>query len=270
MKETLFLFQDEKDANQFYLFVLASTFNGNVQINGSEVRISNYSMLKQTSLVDLIFPFIVNYYVPRISNYLLKNTYYYHDDEIEQIIPFVLSVSSISKELHTDLSFSLYERLIYYLYTHQTRGLVDMKHLYLSLFQNEEAWIEIVGYGIEEWQFELNFQDKMNDIREYVFKRKPKLPKVVVNIKEDIRFFDSHGQPIREEVLKHFRRVSGTTVIEEYDQSKLVSTLLSIAPQQIDVYASNEHIHNLYWMMSIFQERMKLFPLEQFPFKFVE
>lgn len=35
-----------------------------------------------------------------------------------------------------------------------------MEHLYLTLFQNEDAWLEIVGYGIEEWQFELNFQEK--------------------------------------------------------------------------------------------------------------
>lgn len=270
MKETLFLFQDEKDANQFYLFVLASTFNGDVRIKGSEVRLSGYNKLKQTSLVDLIFHFIVNFYVPRVSNYLLRNAYYYHEDEIEQIVPFVLSVSSISKELHTDLSFSLYERLIYYLYTHETRGVVDMEHLYLTLFQNEDAWLEIVGYGIEEWQFELNFQEQMNDIRHYVFKKKPKLPKVIVNIKDRIRFFDSHGQPIREEVLAHFRKVSGTSVIEEYDQTKLISTLMSIAPQQIDVYASNDHMHTLYWMMNIFQERIKLFPVEQFPYKIVE
>ncbi|RPF55405.1 sporulation protein YtxC [Aquisalibacillus elongatus] len=269
MKETLFLFQDEKDANLFYSS-MSEVFDGTCDIKGSEVRLSHANMDKQSWLADFIFPFIVNYYVPRISSYLLKNTYYYHDDEIEQIIPFVLSVSSISKELHTDLSFSLYERLIYYLYTHQTRGLIDMKHLYLTLFQNEENWIEIVGYGIEEWQFELNFQEKMNDIREYVSKKKPKLPKVVINIKEAIRFYDSHGQPIREEVLKHFRKVSGTTTLEDYDQSKLISTLISIAPQQIDVYASNDHMHTLYWMMNIFQERVKLFPVEQFPFKLVE
>ncbi|WP_279401774.1 hypothetical protein [Piscibacillus salipiscarius] len=38
-----------------------------------------------------------------------------------------------------------------------------------------------------------------------------------MNIKDRIRFFDSHGQPIREEVLAHFRKVSGTTSVEEYD-----------------------------------------------------
>ncbi|GEL76829.1 sporulation protein YtxC [Tenuibacillus multivorans] len=270
MKDTLFLFQNEQDANQFYLFVLASTFNGNAEINGNEVRISNFSAVKQTSMVDLIYPFVVNYYVPRISSYLLKNVYYYQEDEIEQIVPFVSSVTSISKELHSDLSFSLYERLIYYLYSHQTRGQINMKHLYLTLFQNEDSWIEIVGYGIEEWQFEMNFQEKMNDIRQYVMNRKPKLPQVIVYIQEGVRFYDSHGQPIREEVLKHFRKVSGPSVIDEYDQSKLISTILSISPEQIDVYASNDHLHTLYWMMNIFQERMKLYPVEQFPFKIVE
>ncbi|MGM8215566.1 sporulation protein YtxC [Bacillaceae bacterium W0354] len=270
MKETLFLFKDEKDANQFYLYVLAKKFNGQVSTSGREVILSTDRMIKQTKFIELIYPFIIDLFVPRIARQLLQQKYYYEADEIDQIVPFVLSICSVSKTLHSNLSFSLYERLIYYLYEHQLQATIDMDHLYDELFVKEESWQEIVGYGIEEWQFELSFQEKMYEMRQYVFQKEAQLPRIVIHLDDNISFYYEDGQIIREDVLKQYQNTSTAPPFEQYEHSFLVSTLLSIAPERIDVYASNDHMHTLYWLLNIFQEKMNLYPETQFPYKIAE
>lgn len=267
MKDTLFLFRDEKDANQFYLFVLSSNIDGQVIINGNEVKLSFEEKKTQARLIELIYPFIIDLFVPRISKQILREKFYYHDDEIDQIVPFILSICSVSKMLHSNLTFSLYEQLVYYWYENQT--VINMEDLYKQLFEEEESWLEIVGYGIEEWQFELSFQEKMNEIRHYVFHKKSKIPNIIIYLSDHIAFFDANGQVIREETLNKYQ-TKNVPRFDEYNHSFLVSTLLSIAPDRIEVYASNEHMHTLYWLLNIFQEKMTLYSEEQFPFKLVK
>ncbi len=270
MKETLFLLKDEKDANQLYLFLLAANYHGQVLKNNHQVKIVSSKKETETLIVELIYPFIIDLFVPRIAKKILKQSYYYEDGEIEQIIPYVLSVSPLSKSLHSRLNFSLYERLTYLLHNQYLASIIDMTELYETLFEKEESWIEIVGYGIEEWQVELSFQEKMNDMRQYVLHRKSKYSAITIYLNDHVTFFDEDGRLIEEAELRQFQKNVITSPFEEYEHSFLVSTLLSMAPRKIDVYASNEHLHTLYWLLNIFQEKMRLHSDKQFPYKIAE
>ncbi|GAA0456437.1 sporulation protein YtxC [Alkalibacillus silvisoli] len=264
MKETSLVFKNEYEAKQFYLYLMTVNFKGNVHAYENTVWLSNNLFVKRTSLVDLIFPYILDTYVPRISQKILREAYYFDDDEIEQIIPFVVSLSTAPKMLHSELNDSLYERLVHYIFNQENTTSLEMEHLYEQLFSQEGDWYEIVGFGIEEWQGELHFQDRMEQLRSFIDGQEPYYEHVIVYYKQDAILFEGNGKLIQDQILS-----SATTPFQEImDQTKVIGKLLAIAPNRVDVYASNDRIHEIYSLMNIFQERVCLYPINQFPHYF--
>lgn len=262
VKETAFLFRNEQEARQFYLYLLAANFKGQIRLDENFVWLSNFLFVKRTSLVDLIFPFILEAYVPKISQKILRDTYYFDDDEIEQIIPFVVSLSTAPKMLHSELNDSLYEKLVHFIYGQDDVTKVNMDYMYNELFLREDDWLEIVGFGIEEWQDELHFQDRMEQLRSFIDGQEPYYNHVTVYYKNEALLFDDHGKLIQDQLI-----TSASTPFQEImDQTKVIGKLLAIAPERVDVYASNDRIHEIYSVMNIFQERVYLYPINQFPY----
>ncbi|WP_238378780.1 sporulation protein YtxC [Halalkalibacillus sediminis] len=261
-----FNFLTEKEANQFYFYVLNTEFNGKVFLKGHSVQLRDFHVLKKTSLIDLIYPYILESYVPKISEKILMDTYYYQRDEVEQIIPFITSICETTKLLHSRLRFSLYERLIYFLYGYMQRSEVDMGRLYAELFEHEESWKEIVGYGIEEWLYELHFQEKMHELRQYLKNEPPAIDSVTVYLDGSAVFYDRNGQIIEP---THFNNQFRFNVLD-HEYPEVLSSLLSIAPEEVNLYTANEQMHLVYFLLNVFQEKVKLFPIEQFPYKIKE
>ncbi|WP_188206382.1 sporulation protein YtxC [Alkalibacillus aidingensis] len=262
MKETSFLFRNDHEANQFNLYLITTEHGGIANIDSRTITLPNYQF-NRTSLIDFIYPFILDVYVPRIAQKILQEAYYFDQREVEQIIPYVISLSTTPKILHSEFKHSLYERLVQFIYHLEDLTEINMNEIYQQLFLLEDDWFEIVGYGIEEWKEEMLFQDRMHQLRTYIEDQEPFFSHVIVYYRNHPILFRQNGQIIQDHIISS----ASIPFQEQMDQSKVISKLLAIAPEKVDVYASNGKVHEIYSLMNIFQERIRLYPIEQFPFQ---
>lgn len=271
MKETSFLFRELKEAKQFYFFLLGKLQSEHVQLKDQVITIHGKTNTSPVELVELIYPFILDHYGTKISHYLLENHFYFEKEEREQIIPYIVTLGATSKILHSQFQYSLYERLIQFLYE-ESGGLISVDKLYQQLFIQDPNWTELVGFGIEEWKQELFYQEKMNELRSQLETDSRIYPKVIVLLEDDQEpvIMDAKARIVHQDRLPNDRLRFSEVVEDMLKHAEVLRSLILINPKKILVYTSQNQTHDLYAILNVFQEKVEIRSLEKFPYLHVK
>jgi putative sporulation protein YtxC len=126
-----------------------------------------------------------------------------------------------------------------------------------------EMLIDCVEIAIDEYMLEQEYQNMIEDYRQYVQYKKPKMDLLYIVHDGTFSFFDKHFRRVtREEILFHLQE---ELVFEEVDTEEMViSPLVSMVPNIIHVFSDEEDHGVILSIQAIFQERMKLYPLKAY------
>ncbi|MDQ0160208.1 sporulation protein YtxC [Alkalibacillus salilacus] len=259
MKEWTLMFNSSSDVNAWLeRSEKRSEFFSHETHQPFLVRVIATESVNWTSWLEFIFTFVQEVYVPRYSKQVLQDVYCLSEEESEQVLPFVSPLAENVKGLHSQLSESLYERLVRYVGCHSPRNL-DMALLYEHLFIDFSDWDEVVGYAIDEWQYELFFQERMHQLRQFVQFKEPQIKRVDVYDGKELMFYDQAGRSLTPPAQPQM--MDGMMV------SPLTQALLNLVPEKATIYSDSGGTHELFQVMNVFEERIELCSLDEFPHK---
>ena len=271
MKETSFLFRELKEAKQFYFFLLGRLQTDQLTMSNQTITIRTDSPDSPIELVELIYPFILEHYGTKISHFILEKHFYFEKEERDQIITYIVTLSSTPKFVHSQFQYSLYERLVQFLYE-ESDELISVDKMYQQLFIQDHNWVELVGFGIEEWKQELIYQEKMYELRSQLDIYASVYDKVIVLLdhQQEPVVMDKQARVIGDNSLLDGKYRFTQETEDMLKHAEVLRKLLLINPEKIIVYTTKNQTHNLYAIMNVFQEKVEIRSLENFPFLHVK
>ncbi|MET3682610.1 hypothetical protein ABID56_000691 [Alkalibacillus flavidus] len=257
MKEWVLRFETAADARQWVMFSHQDKqFFSHVTNDPNVVRMIATESVLWSRWLDLLFSYVQAVMVPKHSKRMLKDHYYLVDEEIEQIMPFVLNLSEDTLPLHSQLT-SLYSHLVRYVHQLETPYDISLSNLELFMFDGHSDWVDVVGYAIDEWQFEMQFQDQMERLRQWIDQSRSLYRRIDVYDADVLLFFDDTGKRIDQPTER---------VITDYlIIPSLTNGLLSLRPELINIFTNYRKTHALYQVKNLFQERATIFEEHEFP-----
>nr|WP_289036824.1 sporulation protein YtxC [uncultured Allobacillus sp.] len=271
MKETSFLFRELKEAKQFYFFLLGKLQTDQLTMSNQTITVQSDTTVSPVELVELIYPFVLEHYGTKISHFILEKQFYFEKEERDQIIPYIVTLSATPKFVHSQFQYSLYERLVQFLYE-ESNELISFDKMYQQLFLQDHNWVELVGFGIEEWKQELIYQEKMNELRGQldIYANVHDKVIVVLDHQQEPVVMDKHARLISNDVLLESKYRFTQETEDMLKHAEVLRKLLLINPEKIIVYTDKNQTHNLYAIMNVFQEKVEIRSLGKFPFLHVK
>ncbi|WP_027964289.1 sporulation protein YtxC [Halalkalibacillus halophilus] len=205
-------------------------------------------------LINQIYQYVIQQWVPNQARKIFTDTYYYDQAEMEDLLPYVKEVISSAKQLHSSITETLYERVVYYSRVLSSDGMLSLRKLEERLFDYWDAWPEIIGFAIESYQGEATFQATMDDARKFIQAQPFYYKEVHVFLENDYSIYNENGQKITEEELDRL-----PVPLTSYPtQSTLLQDLIKLKPESVVIHTSESFSHELHAIWSIFEERTKI------------
>ncbi|WP_227521916.1 putative sporulation protein YtxC [Bacillus solitudinis] len=127
-----------------------------------------------------------------------------------------------------------------------------------------EMLIDCVEIAIDEYMLEQEYQNMIEDYRQYIQYKKPKMDLLYIVHDQHFSFYDAHFRRLtREEILFHLQEELVFEQEVEIEEM-VISPLVSMVPRMIHVFSDDEEHGVIVSIQAIFQERMKLFPLKAY------
>lgn len=127
-----------------------------------------------------------------------------------------------------------------------------------------EMLIDCVEIAIDEYMLEQEYQNMIEDFRQYVQSKRPKFELVHIVHEDTFTFYDEHFRRMtRDEILFHLQRE--LVFEQEVDiEEMVISPLVSMVPRMVHVFSDQPDDGVILSIQAIFQERMKLYPLKDY------
>jgi len=125
----------------------------------------------------------------------------------------------------------------------------------------------VVGLAIDEFKREEEHQNFIHSIREYIHKRKPKIEEVHLLQGDPFLFFKGNGSRFTSIELKSIMHKEPLYMIGLDATEMNLSPLIALLPGQIYIYGEYPSEAKTLTIINIFQERVRFYPYEKFPFK---
>ncbi|KGP71730.1 sporulation protein YtxC [Pontibacillus yanchengensis] len=207
---------------------------------------------------------------------IIRNCYYYNDeDEVAHIFELCQSFLQDDTEqrmvpLH-ELSHGQHTKLLYRVFENALNE-GDALHfdsvVTFRLQYYKEELIDFVGYAIDEYKREEEYQTYVQQLREYVGTKKAKIDHLVIVQKDaSFLFFNSSGKPISNAIVKNLAQQEPLYLFGLGKEELNLTPIMALAPEQISFYGDDVTDPKTLTVMNVFQERMEMYPLSKFPFK---
>ncbi len=222
-----------------------------------------------TYVVPVLTEFIVQVKEPEFIQQILSTVFYYDDEsEQQQIIQMVQSLASENESyIHPSLNegYRLEEMI------HQSLTMFLTKHIEFSFesfvkFRLKDYFNRLIDYvevGIDEYKLEQEYQDFIENLRKYITSKCPTIHLIhVVHKYDQFLFFDENYNSFTvniEELDEDFISFQGFEVDKE-----LIAPLLLICPSKVYLYSIELDQGIIQTLLSIFQDRVHIFPYENF------
>ncbi|MCP8617078.1 putative sporulation protein YtxC [Salirhabdus salicampi] len=276
MKRLVFIFRFKEEANLFCRQVhhLEPSLSTKIYYRQKEkwykVEWDSEKVSSQLSSISAGFiKIFADIRLPAITRNILKDEYHYtNQHEIAHIVPFVHSVWNHSE------NYMLHEggRLSTILQRFISQQIMKERFMFYDEFVNHlirkhySFFVDIVGYAIDEWKREEEYQDFVHNLRNYIKRKRPKCKKVLVVADYQIQLFKPDGTRYLSGELKTLQNSENVYFFGFHPADKTLPSLISLVPEEIEIYA--EHTENpiILSVMNLFQERVNVYPLKKFPF----
>jgi putative sporulation protein YtxC len=269
---TEIIFQSKIDANRFYNHLLTYLpFNSEEKIilliedrHIVQVLDGNFSNELVNKVKTAFYDFITTMKRDDWFLDIIKNHYFFHDEEEQQqIMEIIYSIlegqredlAVFLKETKKDTSFI--EEAIDHIFKENVSFSFDslLKFRLRPYLQMLEEYVEL---AIDEYKMEQEYQMFIQMLREFLFKREPKMSTLHVLFDEEITFYNEN--------LEEIKRAELTKMIDRkllvnhpvYVDSVSIAPLLSIAPTSIFLYTNDPDEPLVRTIKNIFEERVTI------------
>lgn len=271
-------FQDSLDARKLY----ASLQNHKMKSDFKDITITfNYNNLISISgkthaddllkslLVSLLAEFILKIKEDQWLLAIIANFFYYDYEEQQQILSIAHSISdgdikNIPGKQAIVSRHQLIEKILHQ-FLKVPISFSFESFVKFRLKQYHDTLFQFVEMAIDEYKLEQEYQSFIQTLRELLDNRQPKMSRLhLVHQGTLFRFFNDTFQEIGQEEMKQLldrKLLKGQHI---FIDSAVIAPLVSIAPDQINLY-TNDVDHNLIQtILNLFQERVKLFSIKEF------
>lgn len=173
-----------------------------------------------------------------------------HHLETPSFIQYLCNYIKNQINLLSDLSLINYDSLM----TFQLRAFLYAK------------MTDLVGLAIDEVKREEEYQYYIYNLRQFVRLHKPKWDVLHIKHSRSLQFYKSNGVRFTKEELTNHIDQSPLYVLGIPRNEFQICSLLALLPEEICLYS--DHVEDSYALilLNIFEERIKLYPKNQFPF----
>jgi putative sporulation protein YtxC len=261
-----------------YVFNLLSSLTGKsseiIKMNIEEPTTLYIEFLKEnkeslhTYIVPALSQFILKVKEPQYIRHFLYTMFYYEDEtEQLQIIQIVQSLVSDDEEhLHPSLKDGYpREEIIKRALSMFLSTNVQFSFEAFLTFRLKDYLLRLQDYievAIDEYKLEQDYQDFIESLRKYIAAKTSTI-KLVHAVQEDdhFAFYDEafNRFTIDIEMEEHFISDYGFEVDKE-----LIAPLLLLCPNSINLYSVDLDHGIIQTVVSIFQERVSVYPYDQF------
>lgn len=176
--------------------------------------------------------------------------------EIERYAYHLLDDSEAEEPSHRRRKYRIARQVARYFYNH--RDLAVDGYFQFRMKRYRDILMKLVEHAIDEYLLDQEYREFIDLLRYFVSIQQPKVPLVHV-IHTGIRRFrllDGEGRPLQMKEVDH-------TVEELMDQVSshedlIVSTLLTVAPEQVVLHTRNPEENVVRTLMQVFEERMMI------------
>ncbi|KAA0549158.1 putative sporulation protein YtxC [Bacillus sp. BGMRC 2118] len=226
----------------------------------------------RTYIIPSLTQFVLKIKEPQYIRYFLSTVFFYEDEtEQLQIIEMVQSLVSDDEErLHPSLKEGYPREEI----IKRALTMFLTKHVQFSFeafltFRLKDYLIRLQEYievAIDEYKLEQDYQDFIETLRKYIATKNSENKLIhVVQEKERFIFYDEmlNEIEVRVEMEEEFVSNYGFEVDQE-----LIAPLLLLSPASIHLYSAYLDQGIVQTVVSIFQERVAIYPYERFHEKY--
>lgn len=221
------------------------------------------------ALIEALYTFFSTYHLEYKIRDVIRERYYYKDeDEIGQIAEMALLIWDGEAAYCGDhyLPDQLKNR-VKLLLQQVVEQKIDFSFQSLWNFRFRDiqaSLISLVGFAIDEYKLEQDYQEFISVLRGVVEERSPQVEEIHLVYHEEFQFYN-----------RYFQRISKQDILKEIDRklmaenpmfidSGTIAPLVSLAPKRIHIYADDEDNRIIATLQKIFEERILLFRISYF------
>ncbi|ARK31683.1 putative sporulation protein YtxC [Halalkalibacter krulwichiae] len=276
-------FETEQDCKQLFRQLTAYIqkyaaygLGGAVKAEGEDTIILNYEH-KHIDFYDSFHPLLASVLTDYVISTkedlwlldIIETMFYFTDeDEQQQILTIAKSILEGDRNDLPQMKPFFNRRA--YIYDAFAKHLEEETTFYYEPFLTfrlkdyGEILIDCVEMAIDEYMLEQEYQNMIEDFRQYVQYSPANLNVVYVVHDGQFTFYDEHFRRLtREELLFYLQ--DDLVFEQEVDIDEMViSPLVSMVPQIVHVFTDDPDHGVVLSIQAIFQERMKLYPLKAY------
>lgn len=205
-----------------------------------------------------------------IQDILKKKFHYSNQEEIENITDITNAI--LEKD---DL---YYEEKIHQHQLRDTLMAIFLLHLneeeihydsiiHFRLHHYVDELTELIGFAIDEFKREEDYQAYVHTLREFVRKREPIYEIIHVVQTNPLHFYRNNGSSIQKEELAKLKDNFPLYMLGLPEDEWFITPLIVLSPSKIYMYGDDPTEPHTHSIMNIFQERIEYLPFEYFPFQ---
>lgn len=278
-------FEEKKEALAFCDWMLEKSESVSIDWNSSKkwgylINIDTANESDSSLHYMLIQGLIHVFLLHRESSWLtdiIRNCYYYEDeDEVGQIYEMCLSFlkepqseeekmvpcHELSHGQHIKLLHQVFQKALNEETVFHFDSIVTFR-----LYEYRQELIEFVGYAIDEYKREEEYQLYIEHLREYINLKPVGVTHLIILQGEPFQFYNTKGHCFTPSELKSLSREEPLYLFGLNEEELNIAPLIALAPEKISLYGDNYQDPKSLTVRNVFQERVEFFPRNEFPFK---
>ncbi|WP_100373720.1 putative sporulation protein YtxC [Bacillus sp. FJAT-45037] len=276
-------FEEERDCKELYQLLheyieryASFGLGGKVESNEREMLVVDYTN-EQVNFYDSFHPLLTSVLTEHVIKTreaewildIIESIFHFTDeDEQQQILTIARTILDGNRNDLPSLVpfFNRYA----YIYDAFAKNLEEETTFYYDPFltfrlrEYGEMLIDCVEIAIDEYMFEQEYQNMIEDFRQYVQVKPVKFEVIYVVHDQEFTFYDEHFRELpKDVVLFHLEEKIVFEEAIEFDQM-VISPLVSMVPNVVHVFSDEPDHGVVLTIQAIFQERMKVYPYHQY------
>ena len=237
---------------------------------GNELQFTNRAFSMQQLIPIFVELFICYRLDDQLQDIIQKDYLYTDDAEIEHICEltkWLMADKKVAKSLFTpQITMADFIEEIFTQHIHHDRPIHFDALLIFCMNPLTNRLVDAVGAGIDELKREEEHQSFIQTVREYVANRKSKQSVLYMLQDETFQFYKETGKPYSSIELKQLMQKEALYILGLDENETIISPVLTLLPEKIYLFGDDPEDPNTIALLSMFQERVKLLPLAEFPF----
>lgn len=228
--------------------------------------------IKPDVLIHCLIHVFVTYRLNQAIEKVIKEEYYFsNDEEVMRIVEltnwltFELNIDCHTYEQPLNMKHVLFELFKSNLKEKQTIHFDSVINFRMQSFK--QYLTHVVGLAIDEFKREEEHQNFIHSVREYINKRKTQHEEIHLVQNDPFLFYNKDGKQYTTRELKALIYKEPLYIVGLDENEQNLAPLIALLPEKIFIYGDDPaHVMTLS-IINIFQEKVRFYPYEKFPFK---